>query len=122
MEKRFALHTGQCRQCGKPMSTTNSRAVVHSECRAEYYKTKARVYQSRKLRVDIRERKKYFINECACEACGNKELTRIKKLYHPPAAPGQPAEKFSHTLCPNCFVKCRIGLMEPLTWKLLPAK
>ena len=118
--RRFMVLTRQCRQCGLPFTTTSSVEVVHAACRIEYYKTKARLYQNMKgrNRPDMRERKKYFINECACEACGSKELTRIKKFFHPSISGEQPITH-PHILCPNCIMKFRIGLMEALTWKPL---
>ena len=125
-KNRFLIHTRKCRQCGLPFSTTNSVAVVHPECRIEYYRVKAKMYQSMKgrNRPDARLRKKYFVNEKACEACGNIELTKVKKFFHAdlvdasadPSVAGKDATQ-PHILCPTCEVKCKVGLMEPLSWK-----
>jgi len=124
-ENRFLTHTRPCRQCGLPLITCSKVPVVHDACRAEYYKLKAREYSNTKgsNRPSFRERDKrrYFINERACEACGYKEITKERNFFHreeDPTIPGNfKLEVKRHTLCLNCIMKYRFGMIEAISWK-----
>ena len=125
--RTLLLYTKQCRHCGLPFSTTSSVAIVHPECRIAYYQKKALdSYRKNSLHsrsADIRSRKKCYVDDPAhtCEACGYTRLTKEKKFYHP-AKEGETEGKYIlHTLCFNCIMQHRYGLMEALTWKPLAA-
>ena len=123
MKRNFLVRTKQCRYCNKPFSTTSSIAVVHAECRAEYYRKKSReAYRSRPARppIDRRGRRGCFTDR-ACEACGYTELTKEKKLYHSPLEHEVDGKMIPHTLCFNCIMKVRYGYMEALSWKQIDA-
>lgn len=118
----FLVRTKQCRQCGKPFSTTSNVQVVHPECRQEYYRIKAKEYSNTKgtNRPNFRERdrRKYFIKEKPCEACGYAKVTKERKFFH---KEGESIVVKKHTLCLNCIMLYRFGLIEALTWKPLAA-
>lgn len=120
-KRTMLLRTKQCRQCGLPFSTTSTVAVVHPECRAEYYKIKSREHYSktglRNRATGRRERHSYLLNESACESCGYKLLTKKRSFYHPPQQQGEEGHLEDHILCPRCLLEFRLGYLEALTWK-----
>lgn len=116
MGKNVLLRTKQCRVCNLPFSTTSNIAVVHPECRGAYYRKIAREsYHRKPHNVDRRGFSECFTDR-HCEVCGYDELTREYAMFD------KEGNKQEHTLCFNCRMKVKFGLMEAITWAKLEAK
>ena len=126
--RTLLLYTKQCRQCNLPFSTTSKVQVVHPECRIAYYQKVARDgYRKNSTRPrspDVRARRNRNASQCnildqscACEACGCTSLTKSKKFFHLPKEEETEGKYLPHTLCFQCIMLYRYGLLEALTWK-----
>ena len=115
---RWQTYTRECLHCRKPFITTSpKRNKVHPECRRAFYLSYNRKrYTQRKIVSSISRiseaRKRYFMNNQPCEACGFQALTKIRSFLN------EETQKLEeHYLCPNCIALWRCGMLKAFSWE-----
>lgn len=105
-----------CKHCGKMLSTTGRREVVHPECRKDYYAKYRRNPAGLKKMTMNRNRGRWFVNTDQCAVCGYTLLTKKKKVCNP-----ETKEYEFFTLCARCSAEFRCGFLDVITKKRFDA-